>query len=220
MKKLLSFMLVLTMLFALAIPAMAAPAKDNANQDFTGTPVTVNAPDEVLVNEDAQVIVTVTNVADRGLPDVTIWVNSVCVKSYSEIGKGKSVEIVIDVDTAEAGVQAFDVVVWTRLGNKNFQDKLYEGTTTIAVVEPVPEEKTVEQWLEDLNDALNKAISDGTFEIVNTNNKTYVTLTVDGVDYTFEGGNGVRSDKVCYIDGVAYVIRITGNPAAYQVVRG
>ena len=141
------------------------------------------------------------------------------VKSYSEIAKGKTVEYTIGVDTTVAGTQTFDIVVWTRLGNKNFQDQLYVGTTTINVVAPEPESKTVAQWLADLNSALGAAVADGTFAVVPyPGNNTAVVLTIDGVDYTFVGGGGVRSDKSCVIDGVTYILNTAGNnPPRYSV---
>ena len=118
--------LTIALALAFAIPALAAPAKDNPNQDFTGTPVTVE-------KTDSEVKISITNVADRGLPDVSIWSNDVRVASYSEIGKGKTVTHVINVNTNLVGTQTFDIVVWTRLGNKNFQDILFADTVVVDV---------------------------------------------------------------------------------------
>jgi len=111
---------------AFSIPALASTAKDNPNQDFTGTPVTVETT-------DSEVKITIQNVADRGLPDVSIWSNGVRVASYAEIGKGKTVTHVINVNTNLVGIQTFDIVVWTRLGNKNFQDILFADTAVVEV---------------------------------------------------------------------------------------
>ena len=223
MKKLGIFSFVLTMAIALAFSAsaLAAPAKDNPNQDFTGTPIAVAAPESVLVDGTAQVALNIKNIKDRGMPEVSIWVNDVKVQSYSEIGKGKTVEYVFDVDTAVVGTQTFDIVVWTRLGNKNFQDQLYVGTTTINVVAPEPETKTVDEWIADLNGAIEAALVDGALEVISGyggKNQTAIVLTIDGVDYTFVGGNGIRSDKYCEIDGVIYVLNTNGNnPIRYSI---
>jgi len=118
--------LIIALALAVAVPALAAPAKHNPNQDFTGTPVTV----ETTASE---VKITITNIADRGLPDVTIWSNGVRVASYSEIGKGKTVTHTIGVNTNLVGIQTFDIVVWTRKGNKNFEDILLEETAVVNV---------------------------------------------------------------------------------------
>ena len=118
--------LAVALTLVLALPALATPEKDNPNQDFSGTPVTIETT-------DSEVKISITNVEDRGLPDVSIWANDVLVASYAEIGKGKTVTHVIDVDTSLVGAQTFDIVVWTRLGNANFQDILFADTAVVDV---------------------------------------------------------------------------------------
>jgi|GEM_PF-2657779 len=117
---------IVALALAVALPALAAPARNNPNQNFSGTPVTI----ETLGSE---VKLSITNVANRGLPDVTVWTNDVLVASYSEIAKGQTVTHVIDVNTNLVGTQSFDIVVWTRLGNKNFQDILFADTAVVDV---------------------------------------------------------------------------------------
>ena len=150
MKKFLVILLALTLVFALSAAAMAN-AEDN--QDFTGTLVTVAAPESVLVAEEATITITVENVADRGLPQVSVWVNGEQVEFYNEIGKGKSVEYTVPVDTSEAGLQAFEVVVWTRLGNQNWAQELYKGTKIVEVQQPKSEGEIAAELLGGLSDA-------------------------------------------------------------------
>jgi len=221
-RKILAVLLCVTIgLIAMMAPTWAAPAKDNANQNFTGTPVVVDAPGSVLVGEAAQIVITVTDVAARGLPQVSIWVNGGQVAFWSEIKKGGVVQFIIDdIDTSAAGNIDFEIAVWTRLGNKNFEDALYCDITTIAVVAPEPEIKTPAEWLEDFNAALQKALEDGTFEVTYFNNKSYVTLTVDGENYVFEGnGNSDRSPKSLVMDGVKYEIHTSNNNPPVYIVR-
>ena len=57
MKKVLSLAIVLTLVFVMAVPAFAAPAKDNKNQDFTGTPidVVVDTCDPIYIDDAVQI---------------------------------------------------------------------------------------------------------------------------------------------------------------------
>ena len=134
-KRILAVLLITAFVCAMTVFAFAAPAKDTSNQDFAGTLVDVSVSDDVYVDDYAQIAISIENVADRGLPDVTIWINGNCERVYSEIGKGKTVEFIFDnICTDVAGDQFFDIVVWTRMGNKNFQDILYSGTATLNVM--------------------------------------------------------------------------------------
>jgi len=187
---------ILTVAFvmAFAVSAFAAPAKDNANQDFTGTPVTVTAPESVLVGDAASVTISIQNVADRGLPQVAFFVNGVQVAYFDEIAKGTSKSFTFDVNTAAAGAQSFEIVVWTRKGNKNFEDILYSETTTITVVAPVAEKPMEEKF----NDAIKNGEVSGTGPIV---------ITVDGVAHEFVSNSGNYNGNgslFCWVDGVEY----------------
>ncbi|MCL2486167.1 MAG: hypothetical protein FWE86_01025 [Oscillospiraceae bacterium] len=211
MKKVISLAIVLTLVFVMAVPAFAAPAKDNKNQDFTGTPVdvVVDASDPIYVDDAVQIVITVHNIADRGLPQLGIWVNGVRVAFFDEVGKGKCVSHVIDVDTSEAGPRSFDVVVWTRLGNKNFEDILYAGTTVVDVLEPEPEEEVP------LEDKFNDAIANGDFS-----GSGPIILTVDGVDYAFTSNSGNYNGNgtlFCEVDGVVYMLIRNNNGMRVQV---
>ncbi|MDR0492849.1 MAG: hypothetical protein LBH74_04325 [Nitrososphaerota archaeon] len=206
--------------FAALAPAIATPLKYNPNQDFTDTEVTVDAPESVFVGDDAQITITVENTADRGLPQVSIWVDGTRVAFYSEIAKGASVSYSFALNTAEAGEQNFDIEVWTRKSNVNYADLLNEGTVTIEVVK---KEKSTEQWKADITDAITQAIADANVAniaglVTVVNNKSYITLTIDGVERAFEGGAGLNSDKLLTIDGVTYTIVIQANGARFIVV--
>ena len=149
MKKFLVVLLTLTMVFAFTLTAMAAPFKDNPNQNFDGfVEIDVIAPgDAVVAGDEAQIAITIVNgEKDRGLPQISLWVNGEQVAFYEEITKGGSVTYMIDVDTSAAGEQVFDIAVWTRIDNKNFADELYAETVTVTVVEP---EKTAGEILLD-----------------------------------------------------------------------
>jgi hypothetical protein len=190
--------------FAAMPPTNAGTSiKDNENQDFTDTPVSVIASNEsVLVGEETQIVVTIENIADRGLPDVSILVDGECINSYDEIGKGETVEYVIDVDTSEVGTQDFKIKVWTRLGNKNFGTMLYSQKITIAVTQPIVEEKPLE-------DKFNDAIKNGDVSGIGP-----IVLTVDGVDYSFTSNSGNYNgygSLFCTVDGVVYRLERNNN---------
>jgi hypothetical protein len=190
-----------------AMPQTSTAAPGNGNQDFTGTPVSVAVTTSyALIDEEAQIVITVENMAERGLPDVSIWINNARVKLYSDIGKGKSIEFVFDVDTSKAGEFDFDIEVWTRKGNKNFEAILGEPVTkTMTVVPSVEDEKTL---LDALNDALEGITNSGDGPI---------TVTVDGIDYVFETNNqnynGNPKTLFCNIDGIKYKLVTSGNGA-------
>ena len=189
--------------FATIAPAVnAAPAKDNKNQDFTGTPVdvVVSTDETIFVGDEVTITITVENIADRGLPQLSIWVNGEQVAFWNEVGKGKTAGYEIDVDTSKTGEQSFDIVVWTRLGNKNFQDILYSGTTEITVVAP-PETPLV--------DKLNDAIKNGDFIATGP-----IVLIVDEVPYTFTSKSGNYNGNgtlFCTVDGVEYKLERNNN---------
>ena len=194
MKRNLWTLVAVTLVVAVAFPSFAAPAKDNANQDFTGTPVDVAAPASVMVGDAASVTISIKNVADRGLPQVTIFVNGVQKASFDEIAKGATKSFTFNVDTAAAGAQSFEIVVWTRKGNKNFEDILYSETTTITVVAPVAEKPMEEKF----NDAIKNGEVSGTGPIV---------ITVDGVAHEFVSNSGNYNGNgslFCWVDGVEY----------------
>jgi hypothetical protein len=208
--------------FAAVAPAIATPLKYNPNQDFTDTEVTVDAPESVFVGDEAQITITVENTADRGLPQISIWVDGTRVVFYSEIAKGASVSYSFDLDTSEAGEQSFDIEVWTRKNNVNYADLLNSGTVTIEVVEPEPEVKTPAEWRADITNAINDAIAaQGVNNIADlvvvTNNRSSITLTIDGEVYVFTGGAGINADKSLTIDDVTYIITIQANGARFTV---
>ena len=218
MKRLLSVILVCTMAFALAVPAFADPV----NQDFTDTPVDISAPGAIFVGDAAAITVTVENLVkfNRGLPQLSIWIDGECVQSYDEIGKGKTAEYVFDVDTSEAGEQTFYVEVWTRIDNKNFKQLLSEATIVIDVQ---TKEKMPEEWKADITNAINEAIGTGNITALVEkygNNGSCIRVTIGGVEYIFTGGNGTNSDKSCSINGIIYTITIQANGAKFTVSGG
>ena len=221
MKKLFVICFVTALAASLSITAFAAPVCENPNwtacqnNDFSDTLVEVTAPVEIFVGDDAGINVDVTNLADRGLPQVTIFVNGDVAAYYSQIGKGATQQYVIEVDTTEAGEQTFEIEVWTRLGNKNYEDLLYADTVTVDV------QSVDVDWFAAFTDALADAIADGSFAVLSCgNNNTCVSLFVDGVEYVFVGGNGYNSSKSLVAeDGVRYAINITGN-GRITLVRG
>ena len=212
MKKIFTIALVLVLTLAFSVPVLADA---NENQDFTGTPVTVDAPESVLVGESAQIVISVENIADRGLPQVSIWINGEEVAFYEEIHKAETTEFVWDVDTGTAGEQDFAIAVWTRIDNVNFAAELYAGTVTVKVAA-----KAI--TAENIADAINEAIVDAgaaniTALVEVANNQSSITLNIFGVEYVFTGGAGVNSDKSCVIDGVTYSITIQANGARFVV---
>ena len=141
MKKLFSFALVILMIFALAVPAMAVSVKYNENQDFT-EPVTVTTYDlpwafiyaenpftpegipifAVPVGQDIKIPISFTNNADRACPQLSIWVNFEQSAYWGSVGKGETVEYILDIDTSEVGTYSYYVEIWTRMGNPNYED--------------------------------------------------------------------------------------------------
>ncbi|MCL2122267.1 MAG: hypothetical protein FWH28_08485 [Clostridiales bacterium] len=210
MKKIITIALVLVLTLVFSAPVLA-----NENQDFTGTPVTVSAPESVLVGESAQIVISVENIADRGLPQLSIWINGEEMAFYEEIHKAETIEFVWDIDTDATGEQTFAISVWTRIGNVNFAAELYAGTVTVNVAA-----KAI--TAENIVDAINEAIADAgaaniTALVEVANNQSSITLNIFGVEYVFVGGAGVNSDKRCVIDGVTYSITIQANGARFVV---
>jgi hypothetical protein len=191
---------------------------ENDNQDFSGTIVCVEAPTSVNVGDGTFITVSVENVADRGLPEVSIWVNGSQIALY-DVAKGATVTRILPVDTSVAGSQTFAIEVWTRIDNKNFQYLLGEDEITINVVEKI---KTPQQWINGITDAINEAIAEKGGNIadlvVQGANDSTITLTIDGVERIFTGGKGVNSDKTLVIDGRLYTITIQANGARFTVV--
>jgi len=77
---------------------------------------------------------------------------------------------------------------------------------------------TVEQWIAAITDAINDAggiIAD----LVDSTDRYSITLTINGEDYKFTGGNSATADKSCVIDGVTYIINVRGN-GTWVVIRG
>jgi len=135
--------------------------------------VTVEAPDGLLVGMDACIKFTITNRAGRAIPDITAWLDPVFKKfdkngvgqydggyisgglalgkdslgrpitSVSLSDKG-TLEFTIPVDTSKPAIFVFDTIeIWTRLGNKNFQDQLYgslrgDAPIVIEIIAPQP----------------------------------------------------------------------------------
>jgi hypothetical protein len=210
--------------FAVVAPAIA-DAGYNENQDFEGTPVIVTASAEsVYVDEEAQITISVENIADRGLPDVSIWVNNVRVAFYSDIGKGKIVAFTYDVDTSVADTFEFAIEVWTRLDNKNFEALLLgDETITITVVEPEPTGRTPEQWRDAIRDAITTALDGNTdirtlVEDILGGKGTQITVTIDGKPYVFTSNGDANSDKSLIIEGRTYIINIKGNSGNWAVL--
>jgi len=136
MKKLFTIAFAVILMIAFAVTVSANPD----NQIFTGTPVEVVAPDEaVILGEEATITITVENPSDlfrRGIPQVEILVNGVPVAFVTELARGAFLEYVIEVDTTEVGVQEFTVEVWTRRGNKNWEEQLWNEKYTVEVIDP------------------------------------------------------------------------------------
>jgi len=195
---LLAFALVAGCFAVMPLTSNAAPAKDNKNQDFTGTPVDVVAPEEVLVGEEAKITIAVENIANRGMPQVGIWVNGVRVAYTDEIGKGKSFDYTIDVDTSTDGEQSFAIVVWTRLGNPNFQDILFDKTVVVTVIAPEPEP---------LVNQLNDALAAGEYTYIFGSSPPTLTIVIDGVSYVFTAnGNFNGNNKLECCDDAGVVL--------------
>jgi hypothetical protein len=186
MKRLVTFTLVITMLFALAISASAS------NQDFIsrsavsieGSATTVSA------GESAYIDITVANLADRGMPDVSIWINGSRFGRPVDIAKGGALVSQYAINTDTDGVLTFDVEVWTRINNKNFAQLLSSKTITIEV------------GAEDLLKKMNDAIDNGDYY-----GDGPITIIVDGVEYVFTSNSGNYNgygSLFCWVDGVEY----------------
>ena len=200
-KQILVAILVAALILALTISAIAKPAKDNDNQDFSGTSVVVTAPESVLMEEEAQILINLDNLAkDRGLPQVSIWVNGSQVAYYAEVAKGATVAYVIDVNTAEAGLNDFVIEVWTRLGNKNFQDLLYGDTITVEVIEP--------DFYVAYMDADTVYLG---WTAVKWNDRIPVPADPVKEGYIFIGWKTQWSDELLEVDGLTYAQLVKGN---------
>jgi len=93
-----------------------------------------------------------------------------------------------------------------------------EYARSLLVVKPT--QPTPAEVIAAITDAINDAIPTGgniTALVVVSNNTSSITLTIDGVDYTFTGGGGANSDKSCTINGVRYIITIQANGARFSV---
>jgi hypothetical protein len=126
----------------------------------------VVAPTVVYVGEPAYVMFTITNTSGRAIPSITFrkaGVDAVNSKYSGEVlgesaGKpyyevslsdGQSFDFVVYLDTSKVGeftvqeLLLFDIEVWTRFGNKNWQDKLYatlgRNLGNIVVTERTPD---------------------------------------------------------------------------------
>ena len=121
-------------------------------QDVT---VKVTTPRTLFVGmTDCWIEVTLHNISGRAIPDVTVWSNEVPVElgrdslgkpfySYS-LSDDETKTFRIAVDTSEAGTIEYAIDVWTRLGNKNWQDLFYgaeagNGPIKIEIIEQSPE---------------------------------------------------------------------------------
>jgi hypothetical protein len=226
-KSIASIMFVLALVFgcfAAVAPAIAAPIKENLNQNFEGTPVDIYAvaSETVFVNDEAQIVITIeNNVLDRGLPQVSIWVNGERVAFYSDIAKGATVEYVVEVDTAVAGEQTFDIEVWTRKNNVNYADLLGEGTITIDVVQPEPIGRTPAEWRDAITDVISQTLNGANIQTIvvqTSNGGTQIILEIDGEPHYFTSNGNTNSDKSCVIDGVTYTINIQGNSGGWRVL--
>jgi len=176
----------------LPITANANPDNQNIKATVTVEPIAT----KVFVGEETQITITITNdQVDRGIPQVSIRVNEKQVYFYENLRKGETVTYCFDVNTNEAGDQIFDIAVWTRLGNKNFEQTLHAEKITIEVIEPPQDEQT-------LLEKFNGAIANGDFS-----GKGPIVLTVDGVDYAFTSNSGNYNGNgslFCSVDGVVY----------------
>ncbi|MCL2137849.1 MAG: hypothetical protein FWH40_10115 [Coriobacteriia bacterium] len=197
MKKLVKFALILAIMSMLTIPAYAVT---NVNQDFsnTGVEVTVTEPEVVYVGSDVSIVLDVTNNVDRGIPDVTIWINGEMVSNF-DIPKGTTATYTLAVDTSEAGDQVFLIEIWSRINNKNFAQQLYEGTTVITVVE-VEEEDILAL----LNDALNALLADGDPDWTGD-------IELAGYIFHSESNPNASGTKQATINGETYSLIRTGN---------
>jgi hypothetical protein len=218
MKKIFTLLFAVMFIFSFSSQSFATIEKDNENQDFQDTSVSVNAPLSVLVGNDAKIIITVDNdKRDRGLPQLSILVNDTRVAYYEEIAKGSSVEYVLIIDTSIPGKLEYNVEIWTRLGNKNYEDLLFSDTIEIEIIPKAG--KTPDEWLSAFRDALIDAVTAKGDDVVFSygNNGSAIRLTIDNIDYNFIGGGGPKSSKSITVDGTTFIINISGNPAIYSV---
>jgi len=131
------------MIFSLAIPVMAVPAKNNPNQDF-GEPNTKTTYDlpwgyydddfsiylengiipgfSIPVGKLIYIPISITNDTNRACPQLSIWINDELVAFWGSVGKGETVKYVIEVDTSEVCKYMYFVEIWTRKDNLNYKD--------------------------------------------------------------------------------------------------
>ena len=134
----------------------------NGNSEFLYT-AWAEYPEKVLVGQEGVCIdVYVRNDNGRAIPDVTAWVDGMAwilgydakgkaIMSESISKKGDVFSICVPVDTSNAGELEFNIEIWTRLGNKNWQELIFGGpgnTIKIEVVEPEPEIPTFPDGIE------------------------------------------------------------------------
>jgi len=140
---------------------------NNGFYDRVGVLVEVVAPEVVFVGTPFTVEFTITNFAGRAIPSVTAWKSPTFKKAgdyasgYTSDGivfgydsKGKAIT---DVSISDGGSLTFtvgpfvptvagdfvidDIEIWTRLGNKNFQDQLFGALRGDKIVVEVIEQK-------------------------------------------------------------------------------
>jgi hypothetical protein len=210
--------------FFAALPAANAEIINlNASNQKLAATVNVTYEDTVEINtENVVVTITVTNdnvEVDRGIPQVAIIVNNEQVAFYDNIGKGETQTTEIPVNTDISGPVSFDIAVWSRIGNSQFEQKLFSGKAEIIVEAPAP--KTPNDWLADFNNALENALVGVTnpTDILVTlpGNNRGIILTIDDKEYTFIGGKGTNADRFLVIEGITYMINYSGNPATFSI---
>ena len=140
---------------------------NNGFYDRVGVLVEVVAPEVVFVGTPFTVEFTITNFAGRAIPSVTAWEAPTFKKAgdyasgytsgaivYGYDSKGKAItEVSISdgasltftvgpfVPTVAGDFVIDDIEIWTRLGNKNFQDQLFGGLRGDKIVVEVIEQK-------------------------------------------------------------------------------
>jgi hypothetical protein len=191
------------LVLALAVSAMAAGNGNTGNgqnkNDFVGTGTVdtmgVDVPGVVFQGTaDVYIEITLKNPDNRGMPDITLWLNGKLIKSWDSISSNGSVTYKIPVDTSVLGTQTFKFAAYSRFGHKQWEYEFFSGDNngivTIEVIEQKPEFPEGIGTDKDGNLIIDTSLLGGV--LPQSNGQNWITITVKGVDLRTGGQGGAQ----------------------------
>ena len=82
--------------------------------------------------------IVLKNTAARTIPQISVRNNGAQIAYYDSLSSGATLTHIIPIDTSVAGVQTFDLEVWTRFGHPNFAQLFWGGSKTVEIIEQKP----------------------------------------------------------------------------------